>query len=124
MTFKQIREGRLSKVISSYLAIQMLIQFTGGNQIFALTSGPSQPEFNSFTPIGTSDMVSLTTGDFSYNLPLLDVGGYPINLSYDSGITTDQESSWVDADLLSSSNTSTVIAQLKLTSSKHEPDPF
>lgn len=62
---------------------------------YALTGGPSQPEFNSFTPIGTSDMVDLTSGDFNYNIPIMDVGGYPLNLSYNSGITMDQEASWV-----------------------------
>lgn len=65
------------------------------SSIYALTSGPSQPEFNSFTPIGTSDMVNLATGDFNYNIPIMDVGGYPLNLSYDSGVTMDQEASWV-----------------------------
>merc|ERR1711991_284863 len=61
----------------------------------ALTGGPSQPEVESFTPIGSSDMVNLASGDFNYNIPLLDVGGYPINLAYNSGPTMDQEASWV-----------------------------
>ena len=63
--------------------------------LFALTSGPTQPEFNAFTPIGTSDMVDLTSGDFNYNIPVMDVGGYPLNLAYNSGVTMDQEASWV-----------------------------
>jgi len=95
MTFKQIREGRITKVMVSYLAMQIMLQFTGSNQLFASTSGPSQPEFNSFTPIGTSDMVNLSSGNFNYNIPMMDVGGYPLNLSYDSGATMDQEASWV-----------------------------
>jgi len=65
----------------------------------ALTSGPSQPEVQSFQPAGTSDMVDLFTGDFNYNIPLFELpgpnGGYPFNLSYQSGITMDQEASWV-----------------------------
>lgn len=40
-------------------------------------------------------MVDLFTGDFSYNIPLMDVGGYPLNISYSSGISMDQEASWV-----------------------------
>jgi len=95
MTFKQIREGKFTKIIVSYLAIQIMLQFTGSNQLFALTGGPSQPEFNSFTPIGTSDMVNLSSGDFNYNIPVMDVGGYPLNLAYNSGVTMDQEASWV-----------------------------
>lgn len=62
---------------------------------FALTSGPSQPEMQQFSPIGTSDMVDLFSGDFQYNIPLLDVEGYPINISYASSPAMDQEASWV-----------------------------
>lgn len=62
---------------------------------YALTSGPSQPEVQSFTPVGTSDMVTPFTGDFNYNIPLMDVGGYPLNVAYSAGISTDQEASWV-----------------------------
>jgi hypothetical protein len=57
--------------------------------------GPTQPEVQGFTPIGVSDMVDPFTGDFSYNIPLMDVEGYPINIAYNSGITMDQEASWV-----------------------------
>ncbi len=62
---------------------------------YALTGGPSQPEVQSFEPIGTSDMVDAFTGDFKYNIPLLEIDGYPINMSYSAGIGTDQEASWV-----------------------------
>lgn len=57
--------------------------------------GPSQPEMNGFKSVGSDNMVSPFTGDFSYNIPLFDVGGYPINMFYNSGITMDQESSWL-----------------------------
>ncbi|MEO7048715.1 MAG: hypothetical protein ABI091_25665, partial [Ferruginibacter sp.] len=57
--------------------------------------GPGQPEMSSFKPVGSDNMVSPFTGDFSYNIPLLDVGGYPVNMFYNSGITMDQEASWV-----------------------------
>ena len=40
-------------------------------------------------------MVNVSTGDFVYNIPLMDIEGYPINISYHSGITMDQEASWV-----------------------------
>lgn len=90
-----IRTSKFSKIIASYLAIQLVITTVQPSNLFALTSGPSQPEFNAFTPIGTSDMVNLSTGDFNYNIPIMDVGGYPLNLAYDSGVTMDQEASWV-----------------------------
>lgn len=57
--------------------------------------GPSQPEMSTFQSVNSNNMVDLFTGDFSYNIPLMDVGGYPVNLSYRSGITMDQEASWV-----------------------------
>ncbi|TAH00849.1 MAG: hypothetical protein EAZ16_12740 [Sphingobacteriales bacterium] len=58
-------------------------------------SGPSQPEMSSFKSVGSDNMVDLFTGDFSYNVPLMDVGGYPVNIFYKSGISMDQEASWV-----------------------------
>lgn len=64
-------------------------------QALALTSGPSQPEVQSFEPVGTTEMVDLFSGDFVYNIPLMDVEGYPINISYHSGINMEQEASWV-----------------------------
>src|SRR5690242_1903346 len=74
-------------------------QFVGVQRALALTSGPSQPEAQNVQPAGASDMVDLFTGDFSYNIPLFELpgpnGGYPFNLAYQSGITMDQEASWV-----------------------------
>src|SRR4029078_13085807 len=57
--------------------------------------GPGQPEMSSFQSVNSNNMVDLFTGDFSYNIPLLDVGGYPINLVYHSGASMDEESGWV-----------------------------
>lgn len=59
------------------------------------TGGPTQPEMTSFKSVNDNNMVDLFSGDFSYNIPLLDVGGYPVNIFYHSGITMDQEASWV-----------------------------
>lgn len=57
--------------------------------------GPDQPEVQSFSPVGTDNMVDPFTGDFSYNIPLMEVDGYPINMAYSAGVTMDQEASWV-----------------------------
>jgi len=62
---------------------------------FALTSGPAQPETQAFQPVGITDMVDLSSGDFKYNIPLMDVDGYPLNLNYQSGTGIDDEASWV-----------------------------
>lgn len=52
----------------------------------AQTGGPGQPEFMQFTPATASELVNPSNGSFSYNIPLFDVGGYPVNLSYQSGV--------------------------------------
>ncbi|MCW3104305.1 MAG: hypothetical protein JWO09_2745 [Bacteroidetes bacterium] len=82
-------------MVSLLLTVAILAEVTYPTQVFALTGGPGQPEVQSFEPVGTSDMVDLSTGDFNYNIPLLDVEGYPINIAYHGGITMDQEASWV-----------------------------
>jgi hypothetical protein len=51
--------------------------------------GPGQPEMSSFKSIGADNNVDLFTGDFSYNIPLLDVGGYPISLHYNASPSVD-----------------------------------
>jgi hypothetical protein len=60
-----------------------------------VTTGPTQPEMQSFQSVNSNNLVDPFTGDFAYNIPLLDVGGYPVNLHYQSGVTMDQEASWV-----------------------------
>ncbi len=90
---------RRYKVIAVFLAINLLTQLAFPTVSFALTSGPSQPEAGSFEPVNTNQMVDLFTGDFTYNIPLMNVpgpnGGYPINLAYNAGIGMEQEASWV-----------------------------
>jgi hypothetical protein len=89
------KTNKFKKTVAIYLAMMILLETFQPLQIYALTGGPSQPEFEAFTPIGTSDMVDLASGDFNYNIPIMDVGGYPLNLAYNSGVTMDQEASWV-----------------------------
>ncbi|TDX02072.1 hypothetical protein [Dinghuibacter silviterrae] len=57
--------------------------------------GPGQPEQQTFQSVNTDNMVDLFSGDFTYNIPLLDLDGYPVNIHYRSGISMDQEASWV-----------------------------
>jgi hypothetical protein len=90
---------RILRATAVFVALNIFIESMIPLAAFALTTGPSQPEVQSFEPAETSQMVDLFTGDFNYNLPLLEVpgpnGGYPLNLAYHSGITMDQEASWV-----------------------------
>jgi len=96
----------LDQKYSFYRKIAFLMLFTFSFELFfptvalALTGGPSQPEFSSFEPVATTNMVNEFSGDFTYNLPLINIpgangGGYPLSLSYHSGGSPEEESSWV-----------------------------
>ena len=95
MNFKSVRTSYTSKIVISFLTIQLIVGGIFPTVAFAAPEGPTQPEFNSFTPIGVSDMVDLTSGDFSYSIPIIDVGGYPMSLGYSSATNFDSPSSWV-----------------------------
>jgi hypothetical protein len=89
---------RKKPIVLFFISI-LLVQISAPTTLWALTSGPTQPEFSGFTAVGTSDMVNLFTGNLNYSIPLFDLpgpgGSYPFTLSYQSGITMDQEASWV-----------------------------
>ena len=94
------KRTRLRRTIAIFLLANMVLYiFTPLVAYASLTGGPTAPEYTSFEPVDTTDMVNLATGDFNYNVPLLEVpgpeGGYPLSLSYHSGIATNQEASWV-----------------------------
>lgn len=98
--FERIRNSRASRIICAFLALNFIIELISPAAAMALTSGPSQPEFSSFEPVATTDMVNDFTGDFTYNLPVLNVpgpdgGGYSMSLSYHSGVSSEEEASWV-----------------------------
>ncbi len=96
MILSAIRKSkRVVRFIAAFMVINLLIELAAPMQAFALTGGPSQPEVQSFEPVSANQMVDPFTGDFTYNIPLLDVGGYPINISYHAGPGLDEEASWV-----------------------------
>lgn len=90
-----IRKAATKKNIACFFLGILTLEALLPLRSLALTSGPKQPETSQFTAAGTSDMVDLSTGDFKYNIPLIDVDGYPVNLNYASGISMDDEASWV-----------------------------
>ena len=95
-----IRNRKFLKAVAVFLCLQITSQTIFPTVSYALTSGPSQPEFSSFEPVATTNMVDEFTGDFTYNLPILEVpgphgSGYPLSLSYHSGVTPEEEASWV-----------------------------
>ena len=95
----RIRKSYITKGVAVTVALNMLGEMIYPTAAMALTTGPSQPEVQSFEPVETTDMVNMFTGDFTYNIPLIYLpgpnGGYPINLAYHGGVGMDQEASWV-----------------------------
>ncbi|MFL5763622.1 MAG: hypothetical protein ACJ77K_06740 [Bacteroidia bacterium] len=82
------------------MALIMLNQIVFPTVSLALTGGPAAPEFSSFEPVATTGMVDEFSGDFTYNIPVLNVpgaagGGYAMSLSYHSGESVENEASWV-----------------------------
>src|SRR5690554_7205238 len=58
-------------------------------------SGPSQAESSGFSLNTTNNMVDKFTGDFNYSIPLMDVEGYPIAISYNQNVGMNTEATWV-----------------------------
>lgn len=89
------RLRKYSKSISLSLVLTLLFNISLPTTTLALTGGTIQEEYASFESVNSSEMVDLFTGDFKYNIPLLDIGGYPINIFYDANVSMGQESSWM-----------------------------
>jgi hypothetical protein len=94
-----IRSRRFKKFLAVFFLMTLVYEIGFPVAAYALTAGPTTPDATSFEPVDTTDMVNLLTGDFTYNIPLLEVpgpeGGYPLSLSYHAGIQTNEEASWV-----------------------------
>lgn len=88
----------LNRVISIFLIITFLQSTFLPTISFALTS-LHQPEFTGYEQAETTDMVNLSSGDFTYNITALHIpspeGGFTIPLSYHAGIKLEQDASWV-----------------------------
>lgn len=91
--------SRFGKVLTIKILVALATQMFAPAVSYALTGGPTQPEVQQFQAAGTTGLVDPFTGDFSYNIPLFNLpgpdGGYPFNLAYQSGVSMDQEASWV-----------------------------
>lgn len=95
-----MRRSRAARIGASLLMLLFISDVLYPTAALALTSGPTQPEFTSFEPVVTTNMVNEFTGDFTYNLPILQIpgpngGGYAMSLSYHSGASPEEEASWV-----------------------------
>jgi len=105
------------KKIAIILLVIWLMDMSAPYAAYALTSGPAQPETQSFQPATVSDMVNLSNGQLKYNIPLLDIDGYPISLDYQPNTGIDDEASWVGLGW--NVNTGAITRQVR-----GEPDDF
>jgi len=96
---KLLRITFVRRTIAVFLLLVFVQSIFLANYSWALTTGPHQPEYTSYEEPGSTDMVNLLTGDFTYSLPVLDVpgpeGGFSMPLTYNAGIGLEQEASWV-----------------------------
>lgn len=76
----RLHAKKIALLLVSVQLLEMLLPL----QALALTGGPSVPEVQQFSQAGEQQLVNLFTGDFNYNIPLMDVGGYPVSISYSS----------------------------------------
>ncbi len=95
-----IKKKQIIKIFAIITALSILNTVVSPTVALALTSGPNSPEFSSFEPVATTDMVDIFSGDFTYNLPVVNIpgpdgGGYALSLSYHSGVSPEEEASWV-----------------------------
>lgn len=91
-------QQRVVRAIACFFLFETVATLAAPSICWA-ASGPMQPEFASYASAGATDMVRLSTGDFNYNLPVLDIPGpersFSLPLGYNSGIQLEQEASWV-----------------------------
>lgn len=92
---KRIRKNK--KYFATFFAICLLSDILIPTFSFAITGHDSMPEYRSFEPVATTNMVNVFDGSFTYNIPLLEIpNGYPLSLSYHNNeINPDALASWV-----------------------------
>jgi hypothetical protein len=95
MIWINFRKSRWAKFLCIMLCFQFLLPLQFPLLSMALSGGPNPPEFSSFQSIGAGDLVDPFSGDVQYSLPILEVGGYPINLTYSGNINPEQDAGWV-----------------------------
>lgn len=90
----QLQNSGTFKATSILLAFTIFLNTALPSVSFA-QAGPAQNSDNGYSLNTTNGMVNEFTGDFFYNIPLLDVDGFPISIAYNSNVTMFEEASWV-----------------------------
>jgi len=88
---------RYIKPISASLLLLFISEVMQPTAVWAITGHENMPEYRSFEPVATTNMVNMFDGSFTYNIPLMSVpNGYPITLSYHSNdVNNEAMASWV-----------------------------
>ncbi|CAM1365462.1 conserved hypothetical protein [Tenacibaculum sediminilitoris] len=89
-----IKNKQTRRTIAIFFLLNFLSTLFPYNGLYANNNGPNAPEASGFEPVNATDMVNLSSGDMAYVLPLLEVDGFPITLSYHAGIPMEMEASW------------------------------
>lgn len=90
-----IRKSVLTKHLAVLLALLILDPVLHFRVLKAAAGGPTQPEFSGFTAVSASNLVDPFTGNVGYTVPLFEIGGYPVTLSYSGDIGMEQDAGWV-----------------------------
>jgi len=86
---QRIRESFIAKVLAILVLPGMLFTY------FQPAHANGGPTDANYVGGGGGQLVDMSSGGFSYSIPLMDVGGYPIQLSYNANVTMDQQASMV-----------------------------
>lgn len=95
MLLQAIRTSRATKGGALLLSLLLLQPYFIGLKLYAGTGGPTQPEYSAYTAVGNSDFVDPFTGNVQYQVPLFEIGGYPVALSYSGDLNPEQDAGWV-----------------------------
>ncbi|HEY1045983.1 MAG TPA: hypothetical protein VGF79_06050, partial [Bacteroidia bacterium] len=93
--FNTIRNSRISKGFSLLMSLLILQPYFSDPVLYANGGGPVQPEYASYTAVGNTDFVDPFSGNVQYNVPLFEIGGFPITMSYSGDINPQQDAGWV-----------------------------
>ncbi|MEQ9229302.1 MAG: hypothetical protein RIF46_01370, partial [Cyclobacteriaceae bacterium] len=87
---------RWFKALTITMAVLHIYQIAFPTIGIAAGTGPGMTNSQGAgTAMASSQLVNLFTGDFAYNIPLMEVDGYPLNLNYNQNVQMNQEASWV-----------------------------
>jgi YD repeat-containing protein len=89
-----MNKTKRTRIIATFFLIIIFPTILPINLLYASNNGPNAPEASGFESVNATDMVNLASGDMAYVLPLMDVGGFPVSLSYHGGVPLDLESTW------------------------------